>query len=234
MHPFESRPRRSGRDGYVFGDLTRGMAVRVFGKGEADVEAEGDARQTQVQRLVSEAIKLYRARGYSGSINMAHTVAYFNESVSLKVDGPSADAPAPWELPGGDEKAEGDGDETPADVTDDELAEALTHHAITEALGETVNPMHASQAAVAQLGKEGQAGLVFATLLARLQRRAKSWQALKGFEGLDPSLTQSAQIGFALPVIKIGWGVSVSLTVTTSSLLRWAEHEASLAGSASE
>ena len=44
-------------------------------------------------------------------------------------------------------------------------------------------------------------------------------------EGLDPNLTSSAQIGFALPVIKLGWGVSVSLPVSTSTLLRWAERE---------
>ena len=47
--------------------------------------------------------------------------------------------------------------------------------------------------------------------------------ALRPHFRLDPSLTSSAHIGFALPVIKIGWGVSVSLTVSTSSLLRYAK-----------
>ena len=75
---------------------------------------------------------------------------------------------------------------------------------------------------------EGRAGLVFATLLSRLERRARSWQAFSGDEGLDPNLTQSAQIGFAIPVVKLGWGVSVSLTVSASTLLRWADHTADL------
>ena len=57
---------------------------------------------------------------------------------------------------------------------------------------------------------------------------ARSRQALSGVEGLDPSLTQSASIGFAVPVVKLGWGVSVSLTVSASSLLRWSERQASL------
>ena len=61
-----------------------------------------------------------------------------------------------------------------------------------------------------------------------MPRRASAWQAMSGLEGVDPSLTSSAHIGFALPVIKIGWGVSVSLTVTTSSLLRFATHAAEL------
>ena len=82
---------------------------------------------------------------------------------------------------------------------------------------------------VAHIQKEGQAGLVFTTLLARLERRASSWAALSGMEKLDPMLTQSAHVGFALPVIKVGWGVSISLTVSASSLRRWQEHEAAIA-----
>ena len=219
----ESSGRVSGRDGYVFGDLSRGAIVRVFGKAEGgatdDVaaEAEGDARHTQVQRLVREAVRLYRARGYDGSVNMSHTVAYFNESVSVKVDGSES---APWEKShkGGKEEEE----------AAEELAMNMTNEAISSALNEEP-VVHASEAAAAQIAKEGHAGLVFNTLLARLERRAQSWQALSGVEGLDPMLTQSAQIGFAIPVIKLGWGVSVSLTVSASSLRRWAEHEAAVA-----
>lgn len=186
----ESAGRADGRDGYVFGDLTRGVCVKVahaLGKadGEADVEAEGDAQHTQVQRLVREAIKLYRARGYTGTINMSHTVAYFNESVSVSVR-PSEGDGAPWEAHGAD------------------------------------------AASTEKIVSEGRAGLVFATLLSRLERRARSWQAFSGDEGLDPNLTQSAQIGFAIPVVKLGWGVSVSLTVSASTLLRWADHAAEL------
>ena len=64
--------------------------------------------------------------------------------------------------------------------------------------------------------------------LARLERRAESWQAFSGVEAIDPMITQAAQIGFAIPIIRLGWGVSVSLTVSASSLLRWAEHEAAM------
>ena len=83
-----------------------------------------------------------------------------------------------------------------------------------------------ADASVAAIAKEGQAGLGFTTLLARLERRAKSWQAMSNDAGLDPMLTQAAQIGFQVPIVKLGWGVSVSLTVSASRLLRWAEHEA--------
>jgi len=200
-----SAGRAEGPEGYVFGDLTRGVAVRVFGaKNKVDdeeIEAQGDSQHSQVQRLLNDAIKLYRARGYKGSINMSHTVAYFNESVSVAVNGPAFGEPAPWQL---------------EDASEDAVASAAAGAADD------------SDKAEANIVKEGQAGLVFATLLARLERRAKSWQALSGEEHVDPSLTQSAQIGFAIPVVKLGWGVSVSLTVSSSSLLRWAEHVASL------
>jgi len=231
----EASGRAGGRDGYVFGDLSRGVIVRVFGKGEgaADeaerLQAEGDARQTQVQRLVREAVRLYRARGYSGSINMSHQVAYFNESVSVRVDGPGKGEEVPWE-----KAVDATDNEAAVDETVEELARAVTKGAVGAALDDGTGSLNTSEAAVAQLNKEGQAGLVFATLLARLERRAKSWQALCGEESLDPSLTQAAQIGFALPVIKIGWGVSISLTVNSSSLLRWSEHAASATKAATQ
>jgi len=177
----ESSGRLDGRDGYVFGDLTRGVVVRLFGKNteeEVAIEMAGDEQHTQVQRLVQQAVRLYRARGYTGTINMSHHVAYFTESASVSVKADEGVLPS--------------------------AADAAEAKMRVDAEG-------------------GQAGIVFSTLLARLERRAQSWQALSGMEGLDPNLTSSAQIGFALPVIKLGWGVSVSLTVSTSSLLRWAQ-----------
>ena len=57
----ESAGRDYGRDGYVFGDLSRGVIVRVFGRGgatdDAAAEAAGDAQHTQVQRLTREAVR---------------------------------------------------------------------------------------------------------------------------------------------------------------------------------
>jgi len=221
----ESAGRDSGGDGYVFGDLSRGAIVRIFGKTERtedhDAEAAGDAQHTQVQKLVREAVRLYRARGYCGSINMAQTVAYFNESVSVRVDGPAAGEPMPWEKPRRKSKRS-----AAAKQTADELAAAVAEEAVALALSDASSD---DAGDVGAMSKHGQAGYVFTTLLARLERRAKSWEAIAGDEKLDPSLTQSAHIGFAIPVIKVGWGLSVSLTVSASSLLRWSEHEAMLA-----
>jgi len=184
----ESAGRTSGGDGYVFGDLTRGVCVRVFGKSDpAEHEAElaGDEQNSHVQVLLQEAIEVFRARGYNGTINLSQTVAYFNESVSVAVKPLSPDV-APWEQKGADQ------------------------------LPPAAMP-------------KGRAGRVFATLISRLERRARSWQAFSsGIEGVDPNLSQSAHIGFAIPVVKIGWGVSVSLTVSASSLLRWADYAAKL------
>ena len=105
----------------------------------------------------------------------------------------------------------------PADFPNDELAAAVAEEAISMALSaEDENGVDAD-ASVAAIAKEGQAGLVFTTLLARLERRAKSWQAMSNDAGLDPMLTQAAQIGFQVPIVKLGWGVSVSLTVSASS-----------------
>lgn len=217
----ESAGRTGGRDGYVFGDLSRGVAVRYFGKSGATddtaAEEEGDAQHTQVQKLVREAVALFRARGYCGSINMGHTVAYFNESVSVRVDGPGAGDALPWEKTTVDDES-----------TDDTIAAAVSEAAIALALDEA-SGKESEPSSVTQISKSGQAGYVFATLLARLERRAKSWEVLSGDEKLDPSLTQSAQVGFAIPIVKLGWGVSVSLTVSASSLLRWAKYEATLA-----
>lgn len=187
----DSSGRVDGPDTYVFGDLTRGVAVKIFGgkaHDDTEIEAAGDAAHTQVQRLALEAVRLFRLRGYVGTINMSHTVAYFTESVSVKVEA-------------------------------DDSVGRLSPTAAAEA----------EAAAAAQVAEDGKAGKVFSTLVSRLERRALSWKAVSGMEGLDPNLTSSAQIGFALPVIKLGWGVSVSLTVSASTLLRWAEREAATA-----
>ena len=230
----ESAGRDDGRDGYVFGDVTRGVIMKMFGKKtaaeereEARIEAAADEQYTHVQRLIKEAIGVYRARGYQGTISVSQSVAYFSESASISVTGPK-ESELPWDK---------------ADTGKRSSDEALT----------------------AMAAESSRAGRVFSTLLARLERRAASWQAMSGTESLDPSLTSSAQIGahrplapspplviphcgvgrgclagadtsaepvvsgdatgFRVPVLAVGWGVSISLTVTTSSLLRWSARE---------
>ena len=197
----ESAGRMEGRDSYVFGDITRGVAIKVFGsrkeqvEAEADAEAEGDENWTKVQRLMRDAVLLFRARGYEGYITMSYSVLYFTESINVRVTAPSSGL-APWEQEGGKDA-------------------------------------HAE--APAGLGASGAAGRAFDTLLARLSHRAANWDpATKGMGDIDPMLGANASIGFAVPVIKLGWGVSVSLSISHSSLLRGSEREAALVAAAAE
>ena len=53
------------------------------------------------------------------------------------------------------------------------------------------------------------------------QARATSWQNLAGVR--DPLLGSAGSVGVTLPLINVGWSVSVSLTVYQSTLLRWME-----------
>lgn len=222
-----SSGRASGREGYVFGDMTRGIICRTFGKAtstteDSAAEAAGDAQYSQVQKLVREAIKLYRARGYNGSISMSQNVAYFNESVSVNVKGPAEGDLLPWEKTKNNDPAKARSAQCVA-LSDEKLAAEVAEDAIAFALDAEVG-----SASSAALAKDSEAGYVFATLIARLERRAKSWDALKS-DGVDPNLTQSAHIGFAIPIVRVGWGVSISLQVSASSLVRWTEHEAAIA-----
>lgn len=75
------------------------------------------------------------------------------------------------------------------------------------------------------LTEHSKAGRVFATLISRLERRAHNWEAISGMESIDPVLSASATIGFKVPFISVGWGLSISLTITHSSLLRWAQRQ---------
>jgi len=64
------------------------------------------------------------------------------------------------------------------------------------------------------------ASRAFDGLLARLERRAIGWDTFDS--DVDPVLGASASVGLNLPVIKLGWGFTISLSITKSSLLRWA------------
>lgn len=168
--------RDDGREGYVFGDISRGITRRVFGGADAVEESDekhGDEKFSQVQRLVRDAVVAYKSRGYGGTITISQRVGLFTESCSIGVT----------------------------------AAKTLTPPTTDE------NEVHSDSDDIPR---------VFATLFSRLERRAANWEALSGVEGLDPTLATSATIGFALPVIKVGWGISVSFSVNKSSLLRWA------------
>lgn len=178
----ESSGRSYGSEGYVFGDVARGVFARNFyasGKERQAAEEEGDTRFSQAQMLVRDAVELYRARGYTGNISFSHTVGYFSESASVRVEG-------------------------------SQRLLKSTDGAISPAF---------------QLTEHSKAGRVFATLINRLERRAQNWEAISGMEGIDPVLSASATIGFKVPLISVGWGLSISLTITHSSLLRWAQRQ---------
>lgn len=101
-----SAKREEGPDSYVFGDITRGIYSRLtagFASSDpaqaAVIEADAEEKATQVQRLVRDAVILFRARGYEGSISMTHTVGYFTESARVSVTAPKeAPEPSRWLL----------------------------------------------------------------------------------------------------------------------------------------
>jgi hypothetical protein len=172
----------------IYSRLTAGYASSDPKQAER-IEVDAEEKATQVQRLVRDAVILFRSRGYEGNIAMTHTVGYFTESCRVAVT-------ALKEEPEQRSRLAGLWGRTPPKPT--------------------MKP-----------GDGTRAGRVFETLLHRLERRAEKWAAaedeLQGMEDLDPDLSASAQIGFAMPVIKLGWGVGVSLSIKQSSLLRWAK-----------
>ena len=86
-----SSGRTHGPESYVFGDISRGIYTRVFGESPAHDEEAAEEKATQVQRLVRDAVLIYRARGYAGAITMTHTVGYFTETCTARVPAAPAD-----------------------------------------------------------------------------------------------------------------------------------------------
>ena len=76
-----------------------------------------------------------------------------------------------------------------------------------------------------KLNVASKASHLFFTLVQRLEKRAEGWDNYIDGVDLNPSLTTSAQIGFKAPIISIGWGVSISLTITKKSLLNWMDKQ---------
>jgi len=139
---------------------------------EVEPPAAAEAEQehySQAEQMIRDAVALYRARGYHGTIVISTKFGIYTETCSIGVQGqvsPSTDAG------------------TPSSKADDTKA-----------------------------------GRMFEALLARLEKRALSWDSMCG---VDPVLSASATVGFAMPLIKVGWGFTTSLSITKSSLLRWA------------
>ena len=57
---------------------------------------EDEARYDRVQRLVRDAVAIYRARGYGGTITVSQKVGIFTEACTLRVEPPAS---APWTSP---------------------------------------------------------------------------------------------------------------------------------------
>ena len=54
----------------------------------------------------------------------------------------------------------------------------------------------------------GKPAQVFASLLARLEKRARNWATGKGMDTVDPLLGEKTSIGVQLPIVNVGWAVS--------------------------
>ncbi len=167
----ESAHRDEGPDGYVFGDITRGVFARCFSSQSEEMEKNGDISYSQLQMILYQAIHIYKKRGYIGTISMSHTVGYFTESCTV------------------------------------DISKCLDHSC----------KVNISDTKISR---------IFETLVQRLEKRAKGWDNYIDGIDFDPSLTSSAQIGFRTPIINIGWGLSISLTITKSSLLKWIDKNA--------
>ena len=63
---------------------------------------EDEARYDRVQRLVRDAVAIYRARGYGGTITVSQKVGIFTEACTLRVEPPAS---APWTSPCDDKAA---------------------------------------------------------------------------------------------------------------------------------
>jgi len=180
-----------------------------------DVPDSDEQYYSQTERLVRAAVFVYRSRGYNGTITIAHKVGIFTETVSIQVRPSSESDNSP--TPIGGPAATGDGVGGGAGV--EPTADIATEGAPDMTVGGTAGGAAVGDAALMH-SENAKVGRLFEMLLGRLERRAASWDAMD--HDLDPVLGASATLGFAMPFIKVGWGITVSLSITKSSLLRWA------------
>ncbi|KAH8072914.1 hypothetical protein JL720_11001 [Aureococcus anophagefferens] len=80
-----------------------------------------------------------------------------------------------------------------------------------------------ADAAWLEAGEERVARLL-RSLVARMERRAIAWSHVPNVP--DPMLGSQGAVGLTLPFIKFAYSVSIALSVSRSSLLRWMEHSA--------
>ena len=80
-----------------------------------------------------------------------------------------------------------------------------------------------ADAAWLEAGEERVARLL-RSLVARMERRAIAWSHVPNVP--DPMLGSQGAVGLTLPFIKFAYSVSIALSVSRSSLLRWMERSA--------
>ena len=101
------------------------------------------------------------------------------------------------------------------------VAESISAHIAPGEPGRGDDPVAAiSDSTWLESGEERVARLL-RSLVARMERRAIAWSHVPNVP--DPMLGSQGAVGLTLPFIKFAYSVSIALTVSRSSLLRWIE-----------
>jgi len=164
-----------------------------------------------LQRTFSRCAGLYRARGYAGNITVSGQLGFVTESIGVKF--PLEEAAQSFSKSHGPSDKAADGS-APSGGGED--GGASLDDGGEEAVGHSVSRwLETGDARVARLLR----GLVH-----RLEQRALAWEHVPGVS--DPTLGCQGALGIHLPVVQIGWSVTIQLIVYKSTLLRWMEWSA--------
>ena len=139
----------------------------------------------------SRVIKLYRARGYTGNVSVSGQFGIYGEKLSKWI------TESQTEKPSVDRYLHVVSGGSGASKVDDGIVDSLRIET-----------------------EDSRTARLIRTLIRRMEKRASEWKT-EGYEDINPEIGSEGTLGLTIPVINVGWTITVSLTVNAKALLHW-------------
>lgn len=137
-------------------------------------------------------VRVYRCRGYSGNVSIGGQFGIYGERIAKFIQEHEVPPPS---------------------------AQRIISAALSEGSGPVKDP--AMMDSLRLETEHSRMAKLLRSLISRMETRAAQWQEVPDAVDADPEIGSDGTLGVTLPIVNIGWSITVSLSVSASALVRW-------------